>query len=259
MLQGSVQWLGMTDIRRSLTHTLKPRVVLRIQSNKSRHQGPPTRPIPSPTSRAPSTLPTARLRTMTPGLHHTSEKEALRELRDNDKITIKPADKGGAVVVMDTTDYIGECTRQLDNTTYYRILTSDPTNSGNNKKIQDAVDKGIEEKEISSEIGKALLVPHPTPGKFYILPKVHKEGNPGRLIIGGNGCPTEIISQFVDYHMKGLVSQLPSYVQDDMDFPEKSMISIRQALFLQIPFYVQWLSAHCTLISHIRKVRTPVV
>ena len=142
------------------------------------------------------------------------EKEALRELRDNDKITIKPADKGGALVVMDTTDFIGECTRQYY---LYRTLTSDPTNIYN-KKIQEAIDKGIEEKEISSEIGKALLVPHPTPGRFYILPKVHKEGNPERPIIGGNGCPTEIISQFVDYHMKDLVSQLPSYVQDDMDF-----------------------------------------
>ena len=89
------------------------------------------------------------------------------------------------------------------------------------KKIQEAIDKGIEEKEISSEIGKALLVPHPTPGRFYILPKVHKEGNPGRPIIGGNGCPTEIISQFVDYHMKDLVSQLLLYVQDDMDFLRK--------------------------------------
>ena len=148
------------------------------------------------------------------------EKEALRELRDNEKITIKPADKGGAVVVMDTTDYIGECTRQLDNTTYYRILTSDPTNSCN-KKIQEAIDKGIEEKEISSEIGKALLVPHPTPGRFYIPPNIHKEGNPERPIIGGNGCPTKIISQFVDYHMKDLVSQLPSYVQHDMDFLRK--------------------------------------
>ncbi|KAK3788428.1 hypothetical protein RRG08_005383 [Elysia crispata] len=206
--------------------------------------------------RNPSTPPTARLRTMTPGLHHTSK--ALRELRDNDKITIKPADKGGAVVIMGTTDYIGECTRQLDNTTYYRILTSDPTNSGNNKKIQEAVDKGIEEKEISSEINKALLVPHPTLGRFYIPPKIHKEGNPGRLIIGSNGCSKEIISQFADFHMKDLVSQLPSYVQDDMDFLAKIHDSIRQALFLQIPFYVQWLSAHCTLISHIRKVRTPV-
>ena len=112
-------------------------------------------------------------------------------------------------MIMGTTDYIGECTRQLDNTTYYGILTSDPTNSYN-KKIQEAVDKGIEEKEISSEIDKALFVPHPSPGKFYILPKIHKEGNPGRPIIGGNVCPTEIISQFVDYHIKDLVSQLPS-------------------------------------------------
>ena len=123
--------------------------------------------------------------------HRNKEKEALRELRDNDKITIKPADKGGAVVVMDSTDSIGECTRQLNNTTFYRILTSDLTISYN-KKIQEAVDKGIEEKEISSEIDKALVVPHPTPGKFYILPKVHKEGNPGRLIIGGNGCPKNL-------------------------------------------------------------------
>ena len=64
-------------------------------------------------------------------------------------------------------------------------------------------------------------MPHPTPERFYILPKVHKEGNPGRPIIGGNGCPTEIISQFVGYHMKDLVSQLHSYVQDDMDFLRK--------------------------------------
>ena len=146
------------------------------------------------------------------------EKEGLRELRNNEQI--KPADKGGAVVVMETTDCIGECTRQLDNTTYYRIFTSDPTNSFN-KKNQEAIDKGIEEKEISSEIGKALLVPHPTPGRFYILLKIYKEGNPGRPIIGGDGCPAEIISQFVDYHMKDLVSQLPSYVQDDMDFLRK--------------------------------------
>ncbi|WP_395167756.1 hypothetical protein [Francisella salimarina] len=117
------------------------------------------------------------------------EKEGLRELRNNEQI--KPADKGGAVVVMETTDCIGECTRQLDNTTYYRIFTSDPTNSFN-KKNQEAIDKGIEEKEISSEIGKALLVPHPTPGRFYILLKIYKERNPGRPIIGGDGCPQRL-------------------------------------------------------------------
>ena len=69
--------------------------------------------------------------------------------------------------------------------------------------------------------GKALFVPHPTPGRFYILRKIHKEENPERPIIGGNGCPTEITSQFVDYHIKDLISQLPYYVQDDIDFLRK--------------------------------------
>ena len=35
-------------------------------------------------------------------------------------------------------------------------------------------------------------------GRFYILSKIHKEGNPGRPIISSNGHPTERISEFVD-------------------------------------------------------------
>ena len=66
-----------------------------------------------------------------------------------------------------------------------------------------------------------LRVPHPTLGRLYILHKIQKEGKPGRPIIGGNKCPTEIIFQFVDHHTKDLVSQLPSYVKDDMDFLRK--------------------------------------
>ena len=43
------------------------------------------------------------------------------------KITIKPADKGGKIVIQDTTDYITECERQLENTMYYKRLYTDPT------------------------------------------------------------------------------------------------------------------------------------
>ncbi|RUS70853.1 hypothetical protein EGW08_021381, partial [Elysia chlorotica] len=96
-------------------------------------------------------------------------------------------------------------------------LHSDPIN-GHIKEICNTIDKVVRDREIDAETGKALLVPHPMPGRFYILPKIHKEGNPGRPIISGNGSTTEIISQFVDFHM---VIQLPSYVQDDMDFLRK--------------------------------------
>ncbi|GFN78605.1 flagellar protein flil [Plakobranchus ocellatus] len=132
----------------------------------------------------------------------TEEKRALKELKNN-------ADKGGAVVVLNTTDYIAECTRQLSNATHYRKLNSDPTKKYN-KRISDGLEIGVRSGEIDSDTEKPLIVPHPVPGRFYILPKIHKEGNLGRPIISGNGCPTEIISLFVDYHLKDLVRLVPS-------------------------------------------------
>lgn len=60
--------------------------------------------------------------------------------------------------------------------------------------------------------------PNPQAGRFYILSKIHKQGNPGRPIISSNGHPTEHISEFVDYHLKPIVQSLPSYFKDTTHF-----------------------------------------
>ena len=59
------------------------------------------------------------------------------------------------------------------------------------------------------------------PGRFYILPKIHKTGNSGRPIVSSNSHPTERISQFVDYHINPLVSSLDSHIKDTTDFLNK--------------------------------------
>ena len=50
------------------------------------------------------------------------------------------------------------------------------------------------------------------PGRFYILPKIHKTGNPGRPVVSSNGHPTERISQFIDFHINPLVASLDSHI-----------------------------------------------
>ena len=54
----------------------------------------------------------------------------------------------------------------------------------------------------------------PKPGRFYILPKVYNQGNPGRPIVSSNSHLTEGISQFVDHHLKPLVQTTQSFIKD---------------------------------------------
>lgn len=55
------------------------------------------------------------------------EKKALEDLKSDDSIVIKPADKGGATVVMNKIDYVEECVRQLSDRNFYEVLPDNPT------------------------------------------------------------------------------------------------------------------------------------
>ena len=151
------------------------------------------------------------------------EREALTKLKNNKHITIKPADKGGAVVVMNTSEYIEKGKTQLSDTTYYTELNEDRTKVHINK-IDLVLIEGRENNYISKRV-KTALSPScgnaPTAGRFYMLPKIHKQGNPGRPIISGCGTPTEKISQFVDFFLQPLVITLNSHIKDTNDFLAK--------------------------------------
>ncbi|KAJ8034003.1 hypothetical protein HOLleu_24409 [Holothuria leucospilota] len=97
-----------------------------------------------------------------------SERNALASFKVNSNIIIKPADKGGAVVVMDRSGYISEAESQLSDTRFYTKLPDDPT--------------PIYYKEIDKPDSKLLtvmlkhevmpLIPMaPKPAIFYTLPK----------------------------------------------------------------------------------------
>ena len=73
------------------------------------------------------------------------ERVALKRLSNNKDIIIKPADKGGATVILNTGDYITEAMRQLNNEEYFKRVEEDLTSQHEqliNQCISDLINNG---------------------------------------------------------------------------------------------------------------------
>ena len=73
-------------------------------------------------------------------------------------------------------------------------------------------------RQIDKHTRDFLIPQHPRVAKFYLLPKLHKLGNPGRPIVSSNSAQTEIISWFVDWFLQPFATALPSHIRDTTDF-----------------------------------------
>lgn len=56
----------------------------------------------------------------------SAEITAIESLTQDNTLTIKPGDKGGALVIMGTLLYIQETERQLNDRSVYEVVTVDP-------------------------------------------------------------------------------------------------------------------------------------
>src|SRR3984885_9104393 len=141
---------------------------------------------------------------------------ALKSLRSRSDIVIKPADKGGAVVVWRKDLYLQEGMRQLLNPLHYVPMNGDPTvqyQSTVVSTIENLCDTG----ELPEE-AKRLVVETSRCSRFYLLPKIHKQGNPGRPIVSACSCPTMHISAYVDSILQPIVRRTPAFLKDTTDF-----------------------------------------
>ena len=94
----------------------------------------------------------------------------MRDLHNNRNIIIKPADKEGSIVIMNTADYVQEAHRQLLNPEHYKPLTSDPT-INYNKYIHHLIDQAWRLGIITDTTKESLQTKNPRTSTFYMLPK----------------------------------------------------------------------------------------
>ena len=147
------------------------------------------------------------------------ERKAMKTLRTNQNIVIKPADKGGAIVIMNKQDYIDEGLRQLANKDHYKELENTQQSIKQFiKEVKASLDIALAKEYISEELHKILLRTHPRTSNLYLLPKIHKKNNPGRPIINSIGSLTETLSAFIDEILRRYSKLAKSFVKDTSHF-----------------------------------------
>lgn len=155
------------------------------------------------------------------------EVRAIKELKNNQNIIIKQADKGSAVVVQSRDQYIREANRQLNNDKHYKKLDK-PIYPETIPMIKNITTK-LHEKGFINKKQKQYLDGdgNVRERRFYTLPKIHKDPEkwdppfeipPGRPIVSDCNSESYYTAEFIEHFLHPLSILHPSYVRDTYHF-----------------------------------------
>ena len=101
--------------------------------------------------------------------------------------------------------------------------------------INQCLDTLMDDGELEEEVAKLLRPAQSRTPIFYMLPKIHRVNNPGRLVVSSVNSHMEKLSAYVDEFLRPIAEKLPSYIQDTIHFikriralgklPEKSYLA----------------------------------
>ena len=102
------------------------------------------------------------------------EYKAIKSLRNNPDIIMKPADKGGAIGILDKQFYINEGERQLHSNQFYEETVTDLTGDVIYK-VNLHVNNMLQGGQISQNTSNYLTIDINRTQQFYHLPKIYKD------------------------------------------------------------------------------------
>jgi hypothetical protein len=155
---------------------------------------------------------------------HTEEKvtnnmsKTAKLLKDKNCFYTK-ADKGNAVVIMDTEDYDNAVLELLENGPYERRTRNPLTNTV--EKTRKVIKTVIERFDLPDYMKYRLKVSNPVIPAMYALPKIHKPGNKMRPIVSAIGSPTEPLAKWLLQELKSITPPPGLDIKNSIEFTEK--------------------------------------
>nr|VZI50919.1 unnamed protein product [Spirometra erinaceieuropaei] len=148
------------------------------------------------------------------------ERDALRELKADKDLVIVPADKGRATVVLDRTDYLQKAKGLLEDRQFYVPCATNPLKALTRE--INATLLALENSGAIKPIDRRMARPRVTAlARFYVLPKVHKDGAPLRPIVSLKGTPTYGLAKWLFRRLKFLTAESDTTVSSSAQFLEK--------------------------------------
>ena len=181
-----------------------------------------------------------------PSFHNnltTAEKQALKELKNNNNIVFRPFDKGSGICIFDKGVYINKISEILRNSNLYKKLPKNPDFDVVKvfHKFVERFAKCFDAKK--KEIDYLINFDFET-SNFYGNPKIHKSTHVKnimkstqsvyvqidishvsdlkfRCITAGKHSPLSKLSELIDILLKPFVSKIESHIRDAFDFKNK--------------------------------------
>ena len=168
------------------------------------------------------------------------ERTALQDLKQDDTIVIKEADKGSVVVILDKAFYRNQMLSTLSNTSIYKCHKSNIDNSIS-LKIKKFASKYYTSGMLTLKERKYITNFNFTTANFYGNPKIHKSETIKAAVNSMNGpyihietdditfrgitgcpnSPTSKLSELLNVLLKPFISKIKSHVKDTTDFLNK--------------------------------------
>ncbi|XP_043943090.1 uncharacterized protein LOC122814881 [Protopterus annectens] len=147
------------------------------------------------------------------------EREALLELERNEQIIVRPADKGGLIVVLDRDSYKNSISASLKNDSSYEIIGVEQV-SGYISRVRMVLEGLFTNGMIDEKLLEYFLVHKPIIPILQGLPKVHKSvvNPPMRAIVSSRGWCTEPVSIFVEKHLRPVLDSNKYILKDTEHF-----------------------------------------
>ena len=155
----------------------------------------------------------------TPNLNKQARLAIKKFKQQQTSVTIKPADKNLGVVILDTDDYIQQCTTLLSDKSTYRLVQGYPATDIQQRLQRTIIAYSTELKALHKNLPNFLLpsTNSTQPPNFYGIPKIHKQFKtlpPVRPIISHCNSLLSPSASFIDHVLQPLARSYPDYLHN---------------------------------------------